>query len=296
MLNLLLVLLLTACTSLKNKNQKSPVNDRPNIILEVTEGIQHPESVVYSAKHDLIFVSNVASGNPLEKRPVAYLSKLSKEGKVLNSQWIKGLHAPKGLTLVGDDLYFTDIHRIVRVNIPQGKITRIFSVKGARFLNDTAADANGNIYASDMFSDTIYKISKNKLSVWVKDTRVAGTNGLYTDGKAHVIAVRWGNDIDPKTRDTKAPGDVVVISLADPTKMHVTQELQGYLDGISADTKGNLWISNWRSGDVYTMSMQGQVKRKFNFGSGTADLSVAKELNLLLVPQMLKNKIIFIQL
>lgn len=293
---LLATFLVSACTVINYRDKKEEGKIKPKVTVEVTEGILHPESAIYSHRHNKIFVSNVASGNPLEKKPVAYISQLSSEGKVLKSQWIKGLHAPKGLTVVGDDLYFTDIQRIVRVNIPKGKITRIFKVRGAKFLNDTTADNDGNIYASDMFSDVIYKISKNKVSVWLKDVRIAGTNGLYTDGKAHVIAVRWGNQIDPKSRDTKSPGDVAVISLLKPNEIHVTKELQGYLDGISADAKGTLWISDWRSGDVYNMSMQGQVKKVFNFGSGTADLSIAKELNLLLVPQMVQNKVIFVQL
>jgi sugar lactone lactonase YvrE len=147
-----------------------------------------------------------------------------------------------------------------------------------------------------MFSDVIYKISKNKLSVWIKDAKVAGSNGLFTDGKEHLIAVKWGTEVDPKTFVAKNPGDVAVISLAKPSEIVVTQELQGHLDGISVDSKGTLWISDWISGDVYTMSKQGKVKKMFNLGGGTADLSVAKELNLLLVPQMGQNKLLFIQL
>ncbi len=44
------------------------------------------------------------------------------------------------------------------------------------------------------------------------------------------------------------------------------------------------------------MKKNGKTKKMYNFGQGTADISVAKELNLLLVPQMGQNKLMFIKL
>ncbi len=50
------------------------------------------------------------------------------------------------------------------------------------------------------------------------------------------------------------------------------------------------------NGDIFTMTKQGKVKKMFNFGQGTADISFAKGLNLLMVPQMNESKLIFLQL
>jgi sugar lactone lactonase YvrE len=294
---ILAAFLVAGCSSMKGKKEKQNEEIKPQVAFEITEGILHPESLIYSPKHESFFATNVATGNPLEKKArVSYLSKISKDGKTIKAKWITGLYAPKGLTVVGDDLYFTDVTRIVKVNIPKGKITKIYPVSKAGFLNDTTVDAQGNVYISDMFSDVIYKISKNKLSVWVKDAKVAGSNGLFTDGKEHIIAVKWGTDIDPKTFMAKNIGDVAIISLKKPTEITVVKELQGHLDGIDMDSKGTLWISDWISGDVYTMTKQGITKKMFNLGQGTADISVARDLNLLLVPQMGQNRLIFIQL
>jgi sugar lactone lactonase YvrE len=293
---LLAALIASGCSSIKSKKEKQQELIKPEVAMEITEGILHPESVIYSAKHQMIFASNITNGNPLEKKAVSYLSKISPDGKVIKSKWITGLYAPKGLTVVGDDLYFTDVTRVVKVSITKGKIIKTYPVKAAKFLNDTTVDAEGNVYISDMFSDVIYKITKDKLSVWIKDAKVAGSNGLFTDGKEHLLAMKWGTDVDEKTFITKTPGDVAIVSLKKPTEITVVKELQGNLDGVGVDNKGTLWISDWMSGDVYTMTKQGEVKKMFNLGQGTADISVAKELNLLLVPQMYQNKLILIKL
>lgn len=102
--------------------------------------------------------------------------------------------------------------------------------------------------------------------------------------------------MDPATWATKTPGDMAVIPFNKPTDITNVKTIQGNLDGVAVDASGNLWISDWMNGDISVMNKQGEVKKKFNLGQGTADLSIVKEQNLLLIPQMNQNKIIFIQL
>jgi len=291
---LLVLVVITGCSSSPAKEKHKEV--KPNIAFEISEGILHPESIIYSPIHSAFFVSNVASGNPLETKPVGYLSKISKDGKVINAKWVTGMHAPKGLAIVGDDLYVTDVTRVHKVSISKSKILKTFQVPKSQFLNDAVADANGNVYISDMFSNILYKIQKGKLSLWIQDAKLEASNGLFTDGKEHLLVVKWGNGIDPKTFQTKSPGDMATILFSNPTEITLNQEIRGNLDGISADSKGVLWISDWMNGDISAMDKQGKVKKMFNFGQGTADITVAKELDLLMVPQMNQSKIIFIQL
>lgn len=291
---IVLSLALLSCSS-KNKNGKSD-KVKPNIAFEISEGILHPESIIYSVQHEAFFVSNVASGNPMETKPVGYLSKISKDGQVINAKWITGFHAPKGIAMVGDDLYVTDVTRVHKVSISKSKIIKTFKVQNSKFLNDAVADENGNVYISDMFSNILYRIQNDKLSVWVQDPKLEGSNGLFTDGKEHLLVVKWGQGLDPKTFQTKTPGDMTTIMLKNTNEINVTTAIQGNLDGITVDDKGTLWISDWMNGDIFTMSKQGKVKKMFNFGPGTADISFAKDLNLLMIPQMNQNKIIFLQL
>jgi sugar lactone lactonase YvrE len=291
---LMFIVAFVGCSS-KSKDGK-PEKIKPNIAFEISEGILHPESIIYSVQHEAFFVSNVASGNPLETKPVGFLSKISKDGKVINAKWVTGFRAPKGIAIVGDDLYVTDVTRVHKVSISKSKIVKTFKVRNAKFLNDAVADAKGNIYVSDMFSNILYRIQEDKLAVWIQDPKLEGSNGLFTDGKEHLLVVKWGTGIDPKTFQSKTPGDMATVLLSNTNEIHLTNTIQGNLDGITVDDKGVLWISDWMTGDIFTMNKQGKVKKMFNFGQGTADISFAKGLNLLMIPQMNQNKIIFLQL
>lgn len=294
---LVLLVSLVGCSSAPKKAvEETHKLITPNIVKEITDGVLHPESVVYSQKHGAYFISNIASGNPTETKAVGYIAKYARDGKLVKAKWVAGLHAPKGIAIVGDFLYVSDVTRIQKISIPKAKIVKTFTVKDSKFLNDVVVDAAGNIYVSDMWSDIIYRIQKDKVSVWAQDPKIAGSNGLFTDGKEHILAVRWGTEIDMQTWKAKNIGDMAVISLKDPKNIQTNTDIQGHLDGIAVDGNGMLWISDWLNGDVYSMEKNGKVRKMFNLGSGAADLTVIKELNILVVPQMNQNKIIFIQL
>jgi sugar lactone lactonase YvrE len=164
-------------------------------------------------------------------------------------------------------------------------------------LNDVIADKKGNIYISDMFDDVIYIWKDGKISVWLKNPALKGPNGLYTDGSEHILAVFWGNPIDKQTFQTTQPGFLTSLSLKEKIST-VTEEpsVKGNLDGITVDNNGNIWISDWMTGDVYKVQKNGSAEKKYNFGQGTADIHFAKELNVLLIPQMGQNKIIAIKI
>ncbi|HXH30803.1 MAG TPA: SMP-30/gluconolactonase/LRE family protein [Bacteriovoracaceae bacterium] len=293
-----LLLSMFSCSGVSQKPTHHSITlpAEPKVAFTVTDGILHPESAIYSVKHDAIFVSNIASGNPLEKNKVSYLSRLTADGKIIQSQWVKDLKAPKGLAIVGDHLYVADMDRILKIDINHGKILKETPVPGAKFLNDVVADAQGNIYVSDMFDNTIYLLNDKGLKPWKIGKELNSPNGLYTDGKEHLIVSSWGSDVDPKTFLAKIPGTVVSYSLNASGKTATVPAMNGHFDGISADQKGNLWVSDWISGDIYEVSKSGKAQKRYNLGQGTADITVAKELGLLLIPQMNQNKVIAIYL
>lgn len=292
-----LILILSACsTSKESLKPKVDLLKVPTIAFEISEGIKHPESILYSHAHKSFFVSNIASGNPVETNTVSYISKISADGKTIVAEWVKGLKAPKGLAIVGNNLYVTDVDRVVKIDIRKASISKIFPVAGSKFLNDVAVGKNGVVYISDMLSNIIYRIQHNRLSKLIQDDRVLGANGLLMDGESRLMVARWGSELDPTTFATKVPGDIVAINVEIPSEMVITQSVTGNLDGLAQDNQENLWISDWMNGDVFMMTKSGEAKKVYNFGKGTADISYAKELNLLLVPQMNQSKLMFIAL
>jgi sugar lactone lactonase YvrE len=287
---LILSLLLTAC-SVSKKSDSQKVTQAPQLIFTITEGIAHPESVLYSPEHKAIFVSNILSGDPVETKPLGHISMYDGTGKLLASPWVKGLKAPKGLAIVGNLLYVSDVNQVVKIDIGKAKILQAITVPGAKFLNDVAADKLGNVYISDMLTDTIHVWGQDGIKVWKKSPDLRSPNGLYTDGSEHLLMASWGNPI-AKDFSTKKLGALSALSLKD-LKSPIQEEssIRGNLDGIAADNQGNLWVSDWMNGDIYKVSMKGLGQKVFNLGSGAADLSFAKDLNLLLVPQMNQNKV-----
>ena len=91
----------------------------------VNQNIKTPESVYYAPEVEQIFVSNI-NGGGTEKNNKGYISKLSKSGTVLESEWIKGLNAPKGMRSLNGILWVTDIDELVKIDIRKGKILKKF--------------------------------------------------------------------------------------------------------------------------------------------------------------------------
>ena len=285
------IFLLFGCSTTKKANTENLAVPTPQLVFTITEGIAHPESVLYSQAHGAIFVSNVASGNPVETKALGNISKYDRDGKVISSPWVKGLKAPKGMTLVGNTLYVSDVNQVVKIDIKKAKILQAIKIPGAKFLNDVVADKKGNIYISDMMTDTIHIWNKSGVKVWKQTPDLRSPNGLYTDGSEHILMVSWGNPI-AKNFSTENPGALSMLSLKNSEKpFEETESLQGNLDGIAADNQGNLWISDWMNGDIYRVRKNGSAQKVFNLNQGAADLSFSKELNLLLVPQMNESKV-----
>jgi DNA-binding beta-propeller fold protein YncE len=117
--------------------------------------LKNPESVIYSPKQDILFVSNI-DGKPNEKDQKGFISKVSpSNGNIIELSWITGLNAPKGMAIYNNTkLYVSDITDLVEIDITNGKIIKRFNAPGSVFLNDVASDNHGNIYVSDTGTNT----------------------------------------------------------------------------------------------------------------------------------------------
>jgi sugar lactone lactonase YvrE len=119
-------------------------------------GFLTPESVLHDSAQDVYFVSNI-NGSPTAKDNNGFISRVRPDGAVENLKFIEGgragvtLNAPKGLAVVGDTLWVTDIDAVrafnARTGVPLDSIK--FDSLGAIFLNDVAAAPNGAIYVTD---------------------------------------------------------------------------------------------------------------------------------------------------
>jgi len=253
--------------------------------------LQTPESVVCDEKRNVLYVSNI-HGSPTEKIENGFISKLSLEGKVLELKWFsESLWAPKGMAISGDHLFVADISKVVEIDLASGKRVNTYPVKDAVFLNDVAADQNGDIYISDMMTNTIHRIKDGKIEAWLTSEKLASPNGLTVAGRNLVVG-SWGV-MDGEGFETSTPGHLLSVSLCNREVTDVvTPEPIGNLDGVELASNGGFLVTDWMAGKLFLVDSEGQVKTLLDLDQGSADLEYNKESGLVLIPMMKNNKVV----
>lgn len=252
---------------------------------------EQPESVVYDQQRKLLYVSNV-NGQPTEADGKGYLSQLAVDGSVIKQHWIDGLDAPKGMAIVGDTLYVADITQLVAIDIKSGKISQRYPAAEAIFLNDIAADADGNIYVSDMMTDQIYRLSKGKFTSWIKNKALAFPNGLLVENNQLIVG-SWG--VITEGFVTDIPGHLKTISLNDKSISSLGNGTPvGNLDGVESDSNGNYYVTDWMRGTLLHITPKGEAHTLIAFRqAGSADHEVVDDL--IIVPMMLDGTVLAYQ-
>ncbi len=176
-LAVLIPFLLTACESGEHeKEEHAKAGHTLTLVAQTTNELKTPESVLYCPKGDFLFVSNI-NGKPLDKDGNGFISKIDRNGKIIDLKWVEGLNAPKGMGVYDGKLYVSDIDQIVVIDIDSATIIEKVPVQGAKFLNDIIIDKQGNVYITDSNNDLLYKYDGDTVTVFA--TGLKGANGLY---------------------------------------------------------------------------------------------------------------------
>lgn len=148
-------------------------------IWETDSVIAVPESVLPDARRNILFISLIdgASWNADGKGGVG---KLSPEGKIIDTVWITGLNAPKGMGILGNLLYVADMSQVIVIDIQKGKIAKKIVVDSAQGLNDITVTDKGILFVSDSRMGRIWRIEKDKPELFMDSLR--GVNGLKAVG------------------------------------------------------------------------------------------------------------------
>ncbi|MEO8421739.1 MAG: hypothetical protein ABI457_11135 [Hyphomicrobium sp.] len=264
------------------------VSARPALLWETT-GLKTPESALAVPAEGFAYVSNVA-GKPTEKDGNGFISKVSlADGKIIALEWAKGMDAPKGLALAGGKLYTADIDKLVEIDPASGKILAKYDAPGATFLNDVAADAQGNVYVSDSNTSTIWRLAGGKLEKWLDGPQLKFPNGLYVDGDNLIVAA-WG--APGTSAQSSAPSNLLTISLADKKISDLGDGTPvGNLDGIEP-IGDDFLVTDWVAGALYRIDRKGKATQLLDLDQGTADIGYVPETGLLLIPMMMSDKLV----
>jgi hypothetical protein len=253
-------------------------------------GFSHPESVELDVSHQVYYVSNL-NGGPLDKDGNGFISKMTRDGKLEQLKWVEGLNAPKGMVINGFKLYVSDIDKLVEIDTRTGKIANSYAADGAVFLNDTAVDAAGNVYASDIAKKKIWQLKDGKMSIWYDKPDLMHPNGLRVIYGGKLLVAGWGQDMQDDG-STKVLGNLFTIDLA-------TKELKnlgsgapiGNLDGLERDAHGNFLVTDFLKGALYRIKKDGSSEMLFDLNAGSADLDVSKKGHLAVVPVMMDDNV-----
>ena len=270
----LLLILTTACGQL-NKPGNRMVNQ-----WETGPGLKTPESVLYDASTGIIYVSNV-DGNPSAKDSTGFISTLSVDGKILNANWVTGIDAPKGMGILNNHLFVSNIDEVVEIDISIATIVNRYPVKDSKFLNDIATDPKtGKIFITDSGTGQVYVLQNGQVSLWLQGPMFKGANGLFLNDSILYI----GTDIGIFQAE---PG-------SDKVKLCVSNDNKGEVDGLYVTSEGKFIFSDWK-GSVFIASLDGKPELLLNTSAqkiNAADFGVIVSKNMILIPTFFDNNVV----
>lgn len=185
-----------------------------------------PESVYFDGRNKVLYVANI-DGQPWEKDGKGSIGKVGLDGKIIATEWVTGLNAPKGMGVHAGKLYVADVDGIAVIDIKQGKITDRISFDGAEGLNDISVDGKGVIYVSDSKTKKIHRVENGKATVFLSDLK--GPNGVLWN-KSNLYITDAGGLY-------KVEADKTLTKLADG--------MEGGTDGIEPVGDGSFIVSCW---------------------------------------------------
>ena len=249
-------------------------------------GLKTPESAV-AGRDGRIYVSEI---NEFGKDGDGQISVIDKDGKL--TVFATGMDDPKGLAIIGKDLYVADKVRVLKV-APDGT-WQVFAAADAfpatpQFLNDLEFDRQGNLYVSDSGDlkkgGAVYRISKaGKVTLITdgnKDAGVLAPNGLLMDGRGKLLEV----DL--------ASGILYHIDIASGKLTKLAKGFGGG-DGLVRDRKGLLYVSDWANGKVFTADKNGKVTMIKDGFKSAADINISADGKYLLVPDMKAGELVML--
>lgn len=262
--------------SLSVSTQAQTVRLKP--MWETDTTLRTPESVLFDPSQKILYVACI-NGSPTLENKSSYIAKVGLDGKVIQLKFTDNLNSTKGMGILGDKLYVTEMTQVAEIALTTGKILNRYPIKGAKFLNDIAIDTReGIVYVTDSNDSKVWAITNGKANLVLAGEPLKGTNGLLFESDQLLI----GN------------GDGSLLSLNPATKQLTTiAKVTGGIDGIVALGNKTYMVTEW-SGKVWHIQADGKSELKMDTSPqkvNSADIGYNPATKILFVPTFFHNTV-----
>jgi DNA-binding beta-propeller fold protein YncE len=243
---------------------------------ETDSMLKVPESVLFDGENKVLYVSNIDGTEPWGKDGKGSVGKIGLDGKIIATDWVAGLNAPKGLGIYKGKLYVADITEIVVIDLKKGIIEKRIPVEGAGGLNDISIGNDGVVWVSDSQNKRIYKIENDKPSLFMENLK--GPNGVLMRGKDFFIL--------------DAGGAYKVNS--DKSLTMLSNGMEGGTDGIENVTGDDFLVSCWQ-GAIWYINAKGEKQLLLDTKQekkNTADIGYDPKTKTVYVPTFWRNSVV----
>lgn len=259
------------------------------------EGFQHPESVAFDGRY--YYVSNLGKvSDPSAKDGDGFIAKLTKSGEIVTMNAFPEfkLNSPKGLTVLNEVLFLTDVDSVMGIDVKTRKLVWGHTFDDTKYLNDILARDENTIYITATDINEIYEIDllSDSIRALPLAQPIIAPNGLSADLVSSFLYVA-------SMGDDKTPGELGRLHLRNMQYERVIDEF-GKFDGLFY-ASGRYFVSDWgKNGEgrlfVYDVRSSGLRELKPETGTfkGPADFYVDPATRKIWLPCMLENAVYII--
>jgi hypothetical protein len=233
-------------------------------IWETDSVIAVPESVL--PVKDILYISLI-DGAGWTADGKGGIGKLTPGGKIIDTIWITGLNAPKGMGIVGNRLYVADMLDVIVIDIQNGKIEKKMKIDSAKGLNDITVTDKGIVFVSDSRGGKIWRIENDIAALYLDS--LTGINGLKAIGDD--LYIGWNKSF------VKANSQKQITKIAEVLQQIDGIEPVGNGDFILTAWVGYIWYA-YADGRIETLLETHEQKKN------TADIGYDQQKRILYVP------------
>ncbi|RAJ93027.1 hypothetical protein LX87_04539 [Larkinella arboricola] len=247
-------------------------------VWETDTTLRTPESVLFDPTQKILYVACINGGPSLENKS-SYIAKVGLDGKVIQLKFADNLNSTKGMGILGDKLYVTEMTQVAEIALSSGKILNRYAIPGAKFLNDISIDPQKKtVYISDSGESKIWALTNGKINLVLEGAPLKGTNGLLVDNNQLLIGNGDGSllAMNPATKQLKTIGKAT-----------------GGIDGIVALGNQKYVITEW-GGKIWYVQADGKTELKLDTSAekiNSADIAYDPGSQLLFVPTFFHNTV-----